>query len=208
MLAIPVRAKNSASPELRLTVCSVRDHAVRVAFHHCTTPPLVPQSLSVCTFTNFGGVTISIRHFAFGTSFKNLTIRFKFISSFLVGLVIFRVLSFTLYIMSALSSHMYNNFATTVLCIARLSFSSSTSVSVVGVLFTLGVVTGFPFSKPRTVTTSQMYFGFASTEYPRFVRSITLPRKHCRAASPFVPRLSSKLVLTGVQPVSKLHFSV
>ena len=69
--AIPVvRAYNSASAEL--TVCCVRDHAVSVAFHHCTTPPLVllhvvawlAQSLSVYTFTNFVGVTISIRLFA------------------------------------------------------------------------------------------------------------------------------------------------
>ena len=40
--AIPVvKAYNSASAELRLTVCCVRDHAVSVAFLLCTTPPLV-----------------------------------------------------------------------------------------------------------------------------------------------------------------------
>ena len=56
-----VRPYNSASAELKLTVCCVLDHAVSVAFPHCTTPPLVllhvvacpDQSLSVCTFTNF-----------------------------------------------------------------------------------------------------------------------------------------------------------
>ena len=73
-----VEAYNSGSAELELTVCCVRDHAVSVAFPHCTTPPLVwpAQSLSVYTFTNFGGVTISIKHFALGTPFKYLTIRF------------------------------------------------------------------------------------------------------------------------------------
>ena len=67
-----VRALYYASAELKLTVCCVRDHAVSVAFLHCTTPPLVllhvvacpAQSLSVYTFTNFGGVMISIRLFA------------------------------------------------------------------------------------------------------------------------------------------------
>ena len=97
--AIPVvRAYNSASAELKLTVCCVRDHAVSFALHHCTTPPLVllhvvawpAQSLSVYTFTNFGGVTISMRLFALGTPFKHLTIRFKFISSLSVGHVNFR----------------------------------------------------------------------------------------------------------------------
>ena len=56
-----VRAYNSASAKLKLTVCCVRDHAVSVAFHHCTTSPLVPlhvvarpaRSLSVYTCTNF-----------------------------------------------------------------------------------------------------------------------------------------------------------
>ena len=70
-----VRAYNSAS-ELKLAVCCVRDHAVSVAFPHCTIPPLVllhvvawpAQSLSVYTFTNFGGVVISIRLFALGIS--------------------------------------------------------------------------------------------------------------------------------------------
>ena len=96
--AIPVvTAYTSASAKLKLTVCCFRDHAVSVAFHHCTTPPLVcpAQSLSVYTFTNFGGVTISIKHFALGTPFKYLTIRFKFISSLSVGQVIVRAVSFT-----------------------------------------------------------------------------------------------------------------
>ena len=56
-----VKANNSASAELKLTVCCARDHAVSVSFLHCTTPPLVllhvvawpAQSLSVYTFTNF-----------------------------------------------------------------------------------------------------------------------------------------------------------
>ena len=130
------------------------------------------------TFTNFGGVTISIRHFALGTLVKCLTIRFTFISSFSVGQMIFRAVSFTLYMISARSWHMYNSFPTAVLDTARLSFSSSTSDPVVGVLLTLGVVTGFASSRPRTAMTSRMYFGFASTEYPRTVLLITLPRKN------------------------------
>ena len=174
-----------ASAELKLNVCCVRDHAVSVAFLHCTTPPLVllhvvacpAQSLSENTFTNFEGVIISIRLFALGAPFKYLTIRFRFISSLSVGHVIFLAVSFTLYMTSARSWHMYNNFPTTVLYIARHSPSSSTSDSVVGVLFTLGVITGFAASKPRKFITFRMYFGFASTEYPRAVRSITLPRK-------------------------------
>ena len=117
--------------------------AVSVAFHHCTTPPLVllhvvaclAQPLSENTFTNFEGVIISIRLFALGALFKFLTIRFRFISSLAVGHVIFLALSFTLYMASTLSWHMYN-FSTTVLYIVRLSLSSLMSDSVVGVLFT------------------------------------------------------------------------
>ena len=156
-----------------------------VALRHCTTPPLVllhviacpAQSLSVYTITNFEGVMISIKLFALGATYEYLTIRIRFISSLSVGHVIFLAVSFTLYMTSARSWHMYNSFPTTVLYIARLSPSSSTSDSVVGVLFTLGVITGFASSKQRTFTTFRIYFGFASTEYPRAVRSITLPRK-------------------------------
>ena len=98
-----VRAYNSASAELKLTVCCVLDHVVSVAFPHCTTPPLVllhvvaclAQSLSVYTFTNFEGVMISVRLFALGAPFKYLTIRFRFISSLLVGHAIFLAVSFT-----------------------------------------------------------------------------------------------------------------
>ena len=69
-----VRAYNSVSAELKLTVYCVLDHSVSVALPHCTTPPLVflhvvacpAQSLSVCTFTNFESVMISIRLFALG----------------------------------------------------------------------------------------------------------------------------------------------
>ena len=85
--------------------------------------------------------------------------------------------SFTLHMVSASSWHMYNSFPTAVLYTARFSFSSSTSDSVVGVLFTLGVTTGLESSRQSTTTTSRMYFGFASTEYPRALVTITLPRK-------------------------------
>ena len=127
-----VRAKNSASAELKLTVCCVRDHTVSVAFPHCTTPPLVlshvgawlAQSLSVYTFTNFGGVTISIRHFALGMPFQvsHNTLQVHLVTLGQTGN--FRAVSFTLHMMSARSWHMYNNFPTTVLYIARLPFSS------------------------------------------------------------------------------------
>ena len=43
-----VRAYNSASAELKLTVCCVIDHAVSVAFHHCTAPPLVLLHVVAC----------------------------------------------------------------------------------------------------------------------------------------------------------------
>ena len=158
--AIPVvRAYNSASAELRLTVCCVRDYAVSVLLHVVA---WLAQSLSVYTFTNFGGVTISTRHFALGTPFRCLAIR-----------TLGRTGNFSCCLLHAVHdvcSFLYNNFPTTVLYICRLSFSSSTSDSVVGVLFTLGVVTGFASSKPRTAITSRMYFGFPSTEYPRAVR--------------------------------------
>ena len=129
-----VKAYDSASTELKLTVCCVRDHAVSVAFRHCTAPPLVllhgvawpAQSLSVCS------VMITIKLFALGEPFKYFTIRFKFISSLSVGHVIFLAGSFTLYMTSARSWHMYNSFPTIVLYTARLSPSSSTSHSVVG----------------------------------------------------------------------------
>ena len=135
-----VKAYDSASAEQKLTVCCVRDHAVSVAFHHCATPPLVllhvvawpAQSLSVCTVTNFGGVMISIRLLALGAPFRYLTIRFKFVSSLSVGHVIVLAVSFTLYMTSARSWHMYNSLPATVLYIARLSPSSSTSDTVVG----------------------------------------------------------------------------
>ena len=107
-----VKACNSASAELKLTVCCVLDHAVSVAFPHAV--------------------------------------------------------SFTLFMTSAHVQFSHKCY---------LSPSSSTSDSVVGVLFKVGVITVFASSKPRTFITFRMYFGFASTEHPRAVRSITLPRK-------------------------------
>ena len=107
-----------------------------VAFPHCTTPPLVllhvvawpAQSLSVYTFTNYGGVTISIRLPALRAPFRCLTIRFKFISSLSVRHVIFLAVSFTLYMKSARSWHMYNRFPTTVLYMASSLLSESSRV--------------------------------------------------------------------------------
>ena len=166
-----VRAYNSASAELKLTDCCVLDQAERVALPHCVTSPLVllhdwcclAQSLSVYTFTNGGLLLISIKRFALGTPFRYLAMRFTFISTLSVGHMILLAVSFILYMMSARSWHMYSSFPTAVLYTDRFSFSSSTSVSVVDVLFTLGVDTGLESFKPSTAITSRMYFGFAST---------------------------------------------
>ena len=118
--AIPfVKAYNSASAELKLTACCVRDHAVSVAFPHCAIPPLVllhvvawpAQSLSVYTFTNFGGVTISIRVFCTSNAFQvpHNTLQIHLVS---LGWTCFlRAVSFTLYMMSARSWHMYKQFS-------------------------------------------------------------------------------------------------
>ena len=92
-LAIPVvRAYNSGSAELRLTVCCVRDCAVSVAFLHCTTPPLVLLHVvtwpaqSLCTLSRTEEICLSrIERFALGTLFGHLAMRFSFISSLSVG---------------------------------------------------------------------------------------------------------------------------
>ena len=81
--------------------------------------------------------------------------RFTFISSLSVGHVIFLAVSLTLYMKSARSWHRYSSFPTAVLYTARFSFPSSTSDSVVGVLFTLGVDTGLESSRPSTAITSR-----------------------------------------------------
>ena len=136
-----IKAYNSVSAELKHNDCCVLDQTERVAFPHCVPPPLVlfhvcccpAQSLSVYTFTNGGNLLISIKHFALGTPFNFLATRFTFISSLSVGQMISLAVSFTLYMMSARSWHMYNNFPTAVLYIARFSFSSLTNDSVVGV---------------------------------------------------------------------------
>ena len=103
-------------------------------FITCTTPPLVHLHVvclacsiaCLCTRSRTLEVlTISIRHFALGTPFWYLTMRFKFITSLSVGQVIFRAVSFTLYMMSARSWHMYNNCPTAVLYTATCLISSS-----------------------------------------------------------------------------------
>ena len=185
-----VRAYNSASAELKLTVCCVLDHAVSVAFHHCTTPPLVllhvvaclAQSLSVYTFTNFEGVMISIKLFALGAPFKYLTIRFRFIPSLSVGHVIFLAVSFTLYMTSARSWHMYNNFPTTVLYIARLSPSSSTSDSVVGVRHH-----GFCFFQTKNIyhVSDVLRIRFHRVSSCRSLNHSTQEINFCHLSSPF-----------------------
>ena len=122
--SLPSLSRGVSSPSLRqfqssgriillqqnsnLLFADVLDHAVSVAFPHCTTPPLVllhvvacpAQSLSVYTFTNFDGVMISIKLFPLGAPFKYLSMRFRFISSLSVEHVIFLAVSLTLYMMS------------------------------------------------------------------------------------------------------------
>ena len=175
--AIPVvRAYNSAAAELKLTVCCVRDHAVSVAFS-------TAQLRRMC----FCALLLGLSNRCLCTRSRTSEVS-RFRSSFSRISQYASNSSHHSHMMSVRSWNMYNNFPTTVLYIARLSLSCSTSDSVVGVLFTVGIVTGFASSKPRTVITSRMYIGVASTEYPRAVCSITLPRKKifCHPASPFV----------------------
>ena len=179
-----VRAFNSASAELKRTVCCVRDHAVSVAFPHCTTPPLVlvPRCclacpIAVCVHVHELRKCSDFDQALCGVPFKYLTIRFRFISSLSVGHVMFLAVSFTLYMTSARFWHMYNNFPTTVVYIARLSPSSSTSDSVVGVVFTLGVITGFTFLNREHLSR----IGCTSA----FSRSLCPRRKICHPSSPF-----------------------
>ena len=145
------------------------DQAERVVLLHCLTPPLVllhvwccpAQSLSVYTFTNEGKLLISLR--------------LEHLHLHLVALCGTRDLSCyffdAVHDVGTLLAHVHR------LPTPRLSFSSSTSDSVVGVLFTLGVETGLESTRQSTAITSRMYFGFASTEYPRAVLSITQPKK-------------------------------
>ena len=199
-----VRACNSASAELKLCDCCVLDHVERVALHHCVTPPVVllhvccclAQSLSVYTFANCGNVLISIKHFALWTPYKCCAMRFTFFSSLSEGQVIFLAVSFTLYMMSARSWQMCINFPTGVLYTARFSFSSWTSDSVVGGLFTIGVVTGRESSRPSTVITSRKNFGFAfdltrANIHHSFSQSLCQKRKCDHPVAPFVPQCAS-----------------
>ena len=102
---------------------------------------------------------ISIWHFAPETPSRYRVMRFVCITSLSVGHKISRaVFLFTLYMMSARSWHMYGSFPTAVLHTARLSFSSSSSDSVFGVLLTLVVATGFDSSSPRTAIKSRIPF--------------------------------------------------
>ena len=214
--AIPVvRAYNSASAELRLTVCCVRDHAVSVVFPHCRTPPACAfaRRCLACPIAVCVHVHELWRCNAFDQAlctWNAFQVPHDTLQVHLVGQVIFRAVSLTLYMMSARSWHMYNNFPTTVLCIARLLFSCSTSDSVVGVLFTLGVVTGFCFFQTK------------NSYHVSDVLRIRLHRvsscrslDHSSQEEDFVTCLlhcscdpHQKLVLTRVQPVSEIHFSV
>ena len=62
-------------------------------------------------------------------------------------------------------------------------YNSLNNHCVVGVLLTLGVATSLQSTRASKAITSRMYFGFASTEYPRAVLTITLPRKNIRPPS-------------------------
>ena len=142
--AIPVvRAYNSASAELKLTVCCVRDHAVSVAFstaqlrRMCFCALLLGLSnRCLCTRSRTSEVS------RFRPSSLHLE-RLSSISQYASNS------SHHSHMMSVRSWNMYNNFPTTVLYIARLSLSSSASDSVVGVLLTVGVVTEFCFFQTK-----------------------------------------------------------
>ena len=150
-LKIPVvKAYKSASAELRLTDCYVLDQAEMVPLLHCVSPPLVLLHVWCCP-----AQSLSVYTFTNGGNVLISMKHFAFRPSF---------------------RYMYNSFPTAVLYTARFSFSSSTNDSVVLVLFTL-VDTSLESSRPSTAITSRMHFGFASTEHPRAVLSVTQPRK-------------------------------
>ena len=184
------------SAELRLTVCCVLDPA----------PPLVllqvdgwlAQSLSVYTFTNFGCLTISIKHFAL----RNLRTRFTFISSLSVGELIFRAVSFTLYMMCA--KHFPRLFCA--LLVSRLRVQQAILSSVFSWHSESPLVLRLPGQEQ--VMSYRMYFGVASTEYPRTVRMITLPREETWSfCCTVVPRCASWRGLTSARSIVEVHCS-
>ena len=137
------------------------------------------QSLSVYTFTNFGNVLISIKHFALSFQLSCGALHVHLVALGGTG----DLCCCLLHAVHDVSTLL----ATAVLYTARFSFSSSTSDSVVGVLFTLGVATGLESSRPSTAIMSRMYFGFASTQHPRAVLTITLPRERILSSSHSIP---------------------
>ena len=124
------RADTSASTELRLTDCCVRDHAQGFVSspHHSAACALVGPGLTcpvaVCVDVHrlrecddFDLAVCTLR-----TLFWYRVMRFLFISSLSGRQRIFRNVSFTLYMMSARSWHTDSGFPTAVLYAARLRF--------------------------------------------------------------------------------------
>ena len=181
-----VRTFYSASAELKLTACCVRDHCCECCItplHNSVTCALARGSLScpiaVCMHVHelwrcndFDQALCTRSAFQIFLQYASRSSRGSQLDTWSFLLFPSRC---TWRLLAPGTCTIV--FPTTVLYIARLSPSSSTSDSVVGVLFTLGVITGFASSQPRTLITFRTYFGFASTEYPRAVRAITLPRK-------------------------------
>ena len=153
---------------------------------------------------------ISIKLFALGAPFKYLTIRIRFTSSLSVGHVIFLAVSLhSVYDVCSFLAHVQTVspqlFCTlfvfrlpaqrVILSLASSSHSESSRVLLL----------------PNQEHLSR--FGCTSDSLPPsilvpFARSLCPRNKICHLSSLFFLRFSSKLVLTRVQSVSELHFSV
>ena len=139
---------------------------------------------------------ISIKHFALGTPFRYLAMRFTVISSLSVGHMIFLGVSFMLYMMSARTWHMYNSCPTAVLYTARpmsparpmtrsLASSSRSESTLVWILPDHA-------HQSRLGCTSDL---LTPSIHEPFSRSLCRERRFCRPVSPFVPRSASRFIL-------------
>ena len=185
-----------------------------VAFHHCTTPPLVllhvvacpGQSLSVYTFTNFEGVMISINLFALGALSSISQYASDSSRHSRIGHVIFLAVSFhAVHDVCSFPAHVQQFSHNCSVHCSSFTFQLNERFCRWRPLYTWSHH-GFATSKPRTCITFRMYFGFASTEYP----SCRL-HNHSRQEINFVTLSSScdphrKLALTRVQPVFRTSF--
>ena len=185
-----VRAPNSASAELRLTDCCVRDPPETVAFsiaqhrrlYSCRSWADLPsRRLSECSdfaLCNLDTLQVSCHalhvHLVVLSETQDLSCCFQH----------------AVHAVCVLS--MFYSFPTAVLQTARLSLSNSTSDSVVGVLLTLGRTTGRESSSPSTA----IRLGCTSDSFQPgirklFSRSLGQERTFDRPAVPVVPHCAS-----------------